>query len=141
VGVYQQTVPGAQARRQVYISTPNTFSVDARIKYLVSGYFPRFMPLMQHPDQVMDHPVDDAHISPVYFWQLNYFLMLGGVSLERVNTNAFSYEPQWIKRVMENWLAGIIRYNIRKRGFPDHGVTSEEVLFGDCIIIEGKKAA
>lgn len=125
----------------MYISTPNTFSVDARIKYLVSGYFPRFKPLMQHPDQVMDHPVDDAHISPIYFWQLNYFLMLGGVNIERVATNAFFYKPQWIKRVMENWLAGIIRYNIRKRGFPDHGVTSEEVLFGDCIVIEGKKAA
>jgi SAM-dependent methyltransferase len=126
---------------KIYISTPNTFSVDARIKYLVSGYFPRFKPLMQHPDKVMDHPVDDAHISPIYFWQLNYFLMLGGVAIERVNTNAYFYKPQWIKRVMENWLAAIIRRNIRKRRFPDHGVTSEEVLFGDCIIVEGKKAA
>jgi len=126
---------------RLYISTPNTFSVDARLKYLVSGYFPRFKPLMQHPDRVMDHPVDDAHISPIYFWQLNYFLMLGRVSIERINTNAFFYKPQWIKRVMENWIAGIIRRNIRKRGFPDHGATSEAVLFGDCIIVEGKKAA
>ena len=30
---------------RLYISTPNTFSVDARIKYLLSGYFPRFRPL------------------------------------------------------------------------------------------------
>ena len=125
---------------RIYISTPNTFSVDARIKYLVSGYFPRFKPLMQHPDQVMDQPVDDAHISPIYFWQLNYFLMQGGVKIERVNTNAFFYKPQWIKRVMENWIARIIRNNVRKRHFPDQGVTSEEMLFGDCIIIEGKKA-
>lgn len=125
---------------RIYISTPNTFSVDARIKYLVSGYFPRFKPLMQHPDKVMDQPVDDAHISPIYFWQLNYFLMQGGVKIERVNTNAFFYKPQWIKRVMENWIARIIRNNVRKRHFPDQGVTSEEMLFGDCIIIEGKKA-
>ena len=125
---------------RLYISTPNTFSVDARVKYLVSGYFPRFKPLMQHPDQVMDQPVDDAHISPIYFWQLNYFLMQGGVKIERVNTNAFFYKPQWIKRVMENWIARVIRNNIRRRRFPDHGVTSEEMLFGDCIIIEGKKA-
>lgn len=125
----------------IYISTPNTFSVDARIKYLVSGYFPRFKPLMQQPSKVMDQPVDDAHISPIYFWQLNYFLMLGGVSISRVNTNALFYKPQWIKRVMENWIAGIIRSNIKKRGFPDSGVSSEAMLFGDCIIIEGKKAA
>jgi hypothetical protein len=87
----------------------------------------------------MDQPVDDAHISPIYFWQLNYFLLQGGVKIARVNTNAFFYKPQWIKRVMENWIARIIRSNIRKRRFPDLGVTSEEMLFGDCIIIEGTK--
>jgi len=36
--------------------------------------------------------------------------------------------------------ANLIRNNIRKRGFPDPGVTSEEMLFGDCVIIEGSKA-
>lgn len=125
---------------KLYISTPNTFSVDARLKYLVSGYFPRFRPLMQEPDKVMVHPIDDAHISPIYFWQLHYFLMLGGVSIQRINANSLFYKPQWVKRVFENWIAGIIRRNIRKRHFPDLGVTSEAVLFGDCIIIEGTKA-
>ena len=126
---------------RLYISTPNTFSVDARLKYLVSGYFPRFRPLMQTPDKVMDQDVDDAHISPIYFWQLHYFLMRSGVSIQNVSTNAMLYKPQWLKRVFENWIAGIIRKNIRKRHFPDHGVTSEAVLFGDCIILEGSKAA
>jgi SAM-dependent methyltransferase len=125
---------------RLFISTPNTFSVDARLKYLVSGYFPRFRPLMQDPKLVMKQGVDQAHIAPIYFWQLHYFLMQGGVKIERVATNALLYKPQWIKRVMENWIARVIRNNIRRRRFPDHGVTSEEMLFGDCIIIEGKKA-
>lgn len=126
---------------RLYISTPNTFSVDARLKYLVSGYFPRFRPLMQEPGKVMLQPIDDNHISPIYFWQLNYVLMEGGVSISRVGANALLRKPQWVKRVFENWIARIIRNNIRKRGFPDHGVTSDAVLFGDCIIIEGTKAA
>ena len=125
---------------RLYISTPNTFSVDARLKYLVSGYFPRFRPLMQEPDKVMVQPIDDAHISPIYFWQLHYFLMQGDVSIQNISANSLFYKPQWVKRVFENWIAGIIRKNIRKRHFPDHGVTSEAVLFGDCIIIEGRKA-
>jgi ubiquinone/menaquinone biosynthesis C-methylase UbiE len=29
---------------RLIISTPNTFSVDARVKYLLSGYYPRFRP-------------------------------------------------------------------------------------------------
>jgi SAM-dependent methyltransferase len=126
---------------KLFISTPNTFSVDARLKYLVSGYFPRFRPLMQEPDKVLDHPIDDAHISPIYFWQLNYFLLQGGVNIQRVSTNAEVRKPQWSKRVVENWVAKIIRRNIRRRHFPDHGVTSDAVLFGDCIIVEGLKAA
>lgn len=125
---------------KLYLSTPNTFSVDARLKYLVSGYFPRFRPLMQEPDKVMSQDVDDAHISPIYFWQLHYFLLQGGVSIDRVATNALFHKPQWIKRVMENWLARIIRNNIRKRKFPDKGVSSDAVLFGDCLVIEGTKA-
>lgn len=126
---------------RLFISTPNTFSVDARVKYLLGGYFPRFRPLMLTPDKVMHQPVDDAHISPVYFWQLNFFLMQGGVLISRVSTNAVVRKPQWIKRVLENLLANVIRSNIRRRGFPDLGVTSDAVLFGDCLIIECTKAS
>lgn len=125
---------------RLFISTPNTFSVDARVKYLLSGYFPRFRPLMFDPDRVMSQPVDDAHISPIYFWQLNFFLRQSGVNITRVGANALLRKPQWIKRQLENWIAAIIRRNIRKRGFPDLGVTSDAVLFGDCLIIEGIKA-
>jgi SAM-dependent methyltransferase len=125
---------------RLFISTPNTFSVDARVKYLLGGYFPRFRPLMLAPDMVMHQPVDDAHISPIYFWQLNYFLLQGGVSIHRVSTNAEVRRPQWIKRALESALAGVIRRNIRKRKFPDGGVTSDAVLFGDCLIIECVKS-
>lgn len=124
---------------RLFISTPNTFSVDARLKYLLSGYFPRFRPLMLDPDRVMHQPVDDAHISPVYFWQLNFFLRQGGVTIQRVGANALLRKPQWIRRSIENWLARIIRRNVRKRKFPDLGVTSDAMLFGDCLIVEGRK--
>lgn len=126
---------------RLIISTPNTISVDARVKYLLAGYYPRFRPLMLDPDKVMVQPVDDAHISPIYYWQLNYFLRQSGVTIRRVGTNALVRKRQWIKRALENMLARIIRNNIRKRGFPDLGVSSDAVLFGDCLVIEGVKAS
>lgn len=126
---------------RLIISTPNTISVDARVKYLLAGYYPRFRPLMLDPDKVMVQPVDDAHISPIYYWQLNYFLRQGGVTIRRVGTNALVRKRQWIKRALENLLARVIRNNIRKRGFPDLGVSSDAVLFGDCLVIEGIKAS
>ena len=102
---------------RIFISTPNTFSVDARLKYLMSGYFPRFRPLMLEPEKVMQHPIDDAHISPIYFWQLHYFLMIGGVRIQRLPANALVRKPQWHRRVIENLVAAAIRNNIRRRGF------------------------
>jgi SAM-dependent methyltransferase len=125
----------------LYISTPNTFSVDARLKYLTSGYFPRFRTLMLDPGKLMLQPMDDNHVSPIYFWQLNYVLMEGRVSIARVGANALLRKPRWLTRVFENGIARIIRNNIKRRGFPDQGVTSDAVLFGDCIIVEGVKAA
>ena len=126
---------------RLIITTPNTMSVDARLKFLMSGYFPRFRPLMKEPHKVMDQPVDDAHISPIYFWQLNLFLMRGGVTIDGITTNALVKSAKWPKRTLENWLAGAIRKNIRRRGFPDNGVTSDAMLFGDCIIVAGRKRA
>ena len=124
---------------RLLITTPNTFSVDARLKYLLSGYFPRFRPLMLAPQRVMHQDVDDAHISPIYFWQLNYFLLTSGVTIERVTADVRVHKPQWAKRVVENLFARLIRNNIRRRHFPDPGVTSDDVLFGDCLIIAGRK--
>ena len=124
---------------RLFITTPNTFSVDARLKYLVAGYYPRFRPLMLDPEWLMNHPVDDAHIAPIYFWQLNYFLLVGGVRLKRVSTNALVRGKRWGTRMVERLIARIIRSSIRRRGFPDPGITSDEVLFGDCIIVEGLK--
>ena len=121
------------------LSTPNTFSVDARLKYLLSGYFPRFRPLMLEPHKVMDQPVDDAHIAPIYFWQLNYFLGLGGLDIEAVSTNALIKKPRWINRVIEAMIAATIRRNIVRRRFPDLGVSSEAMLFGDCLIVVARK--
>lgn len=124
---------------KLYLSTPNTFSIDARLKYLISGYFPRFRGLMQNPGEVMVQTLDEAHIAPIYFWQLNFFLIQGGVRICRIGANTLLHKHQWLKRQFENLIAKAIRNNIRKRGFPDPGVTSEAMLFGDCIIIEGTK--
>jgi ubiquinone/menaquinone biosynthesis C-methylase UbiE len=123
----------------MFVSTPNTFSVDARLKYLVSGYFPRFRPLMQEPDKVMDQDVDDAHVSPIYFWQLNYYLMRSGLHIERIGTNASLRKRQWSRRLFEAAIAAAIRRNMRRRRFPDPGVTSDAVLYGDCLVLAARK--
>ena len=125
---------------RLFISTPNTFSVDARLKYLMSGYYPRFRDLMTNPAGLTASALH-AHVSPIYFWQLHFFLMRGGVRVHDIGTNTLVKRPQWTKRVFENFVAKLIRSNIRRRGLPNPGITSEAVLFGDCVIVEGRKAS
>jgi hypothetical protein len=94
---------------------------------------------MQFPEKVMDMGVDDAHISPIYFWQLFYFLKISGISVVDVGANRLVRSTNLVGRWLENLLAAVIKKNIQSRKFPDHGVTSEAMLFGDCFILECKK--
>jgi SAM-dependent methyltransferase len=118
------------------ISTPNTLSVDARVKYLLSGYYPRFKGLMQDPSRLYEQGVDEAHICPIYFWQLYYFLTMNGLRLVDIQANRLVRAKHLLGRLFERLLATVIKKNIRDRQFPDHGVTSDAVLFGDCIILK-----
>jgi len=119
------------------ISTPNTYSIDARVKYLFSGYFPRFKTLMQFPEKVMEQGLDEAHIAPIYFWQLYYFLTtIGGLKLQAIKANRLVRSKHALGRWLEDLLAKTIRRNVNKRKFPDYGTTSDDVLFGDCIVLK-----
>ena len=121
------------------VSTPNTISIDARLKYLISGYYPRFKGLMQEPDRLYEQGVDEAHITPIYFWQLYYFLTTNGMALLDIQANKLVRAKNWAGRCVERLLANLIKKNIRKRAFPDCGVTSDPVLFGDCIVLKLRK--
>ncbi|MSQ71284.1 MAG: class I SAM-dependent methyltransferase [Betaproteobacteria bacterium] len=125
---------------RLYITTPNTLSVDARLKYLVSGYFPRFRPLAKEPDSVVGQSAVHAHISPIYYWQLNHFLLRAGATITRVSTNMCLYKRSAFKRLVERLLANVIRRSMRRRGFPDQFASSEAMLFGDCVIVEAVKS-
>jgi len=119
-------VPRVEAGGKLYISTPNTFSVDARLKYLVSGYFPRFRPLMQEPDKVLVHPIDDA--------QHRADLLLAAALLphgrRRENRRDIGQRADAAQTAMGE--AGVRELDRghhpqehQKRGFPDQGVTSD----------------
>jgi len=122
----------------LYISTPNIMSVDGRFKFLLTGYFPRFKDLMKDRDNVRKEGLQ-AHIFPIYFWQLKYFLENGGVEIRRLAMN----EAIRHDRPMRNLLQGLFKYAIRhtvtRRHFPDEGTLSDAMLMGDCLIIEAQK--
>lgn len=122
----------------LFLSTPNIMTVDARMKYLLSGYFQGFRELRDNHPGLRELEFQ-GHISPIYFWQLAYFLGNYGFTIERVTTNQIKHEKKPLKRLLARAIAGLIRANARRRGFPDEGTLSDEFLFGDSLIIQARR--
>jgi SAM-dependent methyltransferase len=122
----------------LFLTTPNIMTVDARMKYLLSGYFQGFRELRDNHPGLRELEFQ-GHISPIYFWQLAYFLGNYGFTIERVTTNQVKHEKKPFKRLLARAIAGLIRANARRRGFPDGGTLSDEFLFGDSLIVQARR--
>lgn len=122
----------------LFLTTPNIMTVDARMKYLLSGYFQGFRELRDNHPGLRELEFQ-GHISPIYFWQLAYFLGNYGFTIERVTTNQIKQEKKPLKRLFARLIAGLIRANARRRGFPDSGTLSDEFLFGDSLIVQARR--
>lgn len=122
----------------LFITTPNIMTVDARMKYLLSGYFQGFRELCADQSGLRDLEFQ-GHISPIYFWQLAYFLANYGLVIEKVTTNRITSEAKPIKRMVRRLLAGVIRATARRRGFPAGETLSDDFLFGDSLIVQARR--
>jgi len=122
----------------LFLTTPNIMTVDARMKYLLSGYFQCFRELRDNHPGLRELEFQ-GHISPIYFWQLAYFLGNYGFTIEQVTTNQIKQEKKPLKRLLARAIAGLIRANARRRGFPDGGTLSDEFLFGDSLIVQARR--
>lgn len=122
----------------LFLTTPNIMTVDARMKYLLSGYFQGFRELRDNHSGLRELEFQ-GHISPIYFWQLAYFFGNYGLTIELVTTNGIKKEPKPFKRLLRCMIAGAIRANARRRGFPDGGTLSDEFLFGDSLIVQARR--
>lgn len=122
----------------LFLTTPNIMAVDARMKYLLSGYFQGFRELRDNHHGLRQLKFQ-GHISPIYFWQLAYFLGNYGFTVERVTTNEIKQEKKPLKRLFACVIASLIRANARRRSFPDGGTLSDEFLFGDSLIVQARR--
>ena len=122
----------------LYISTPNIMSVEARLRFMLTAYYPRFKPLMYNRESLRAEGLQ-GHISPIYFGQLKYFLEESRLRVVRIDTNATLFPDSFLKKCHHKLIAAAIRYTIRNRNFPDEGTLSDAMLYGDCIIIEAMK--
>jgi SAM-dependent methyltransferase len=123
---------------RLFLTTPNVMSVDGRIKFLLTGYFPKFRDMVNDRVGLMRQE-HQGHISPIYFWQLVTFLERFGLCLETVATDTLVQQRLPHKRLLHSLAGYLIRCTTRRRGFDGLGIVSDTVLFGDSLIVQARK--
>lgn len=121
----------------LYLSTPNTMSLDSRLKFLMSGYFSHFKDL-RFNWQALQRQNYQGHISPIYLWQLLFFLEKYGLRIIGVTCDTFIKEKRWHKKIILQLLATIVCRGKRQR-FLIPGISRSELLFGSSLIIGAQK--
>jgi SAM-dependent methyltransferase len=123
---------------QLFLTTPNIMSVDGRMKFLLTGYFPKFRDMVNDRTGLKRQEYQ-GHVSPIYFWQLVTFMERYGLEVESVATDNRHVEQPIHKRLLHALLAVAIRRATRRRGFDGLGVVSDDMLFGDSLIVRARK--
>jgi len=120
------------------LTTPNIMTIESRIKFLITGHFQGFRELRDNQKGLRKLKFQ-GHISPIYYWQLNYFLSNQGFEIKKVTTNNIKKNHKLLKRIFIPILGGLSNFLSKLRNFPNEGVYSDDFLYGDCLILVAQK--
>lgn len=127
------------------ITTPNILNIRSRIRYFMEGRYKHFKrPLVKDKSWICD--LENYHISPVSYFELQFMLECGGFSIREIHTNAYKG-----KNIITRLLKPVFRlfyvnknYRDMKRDRGNHRelydrILSDEVFFGECLILVCQK--
>lgn len=127
------------------ITTPNILNIRSRLRYLMEGRYEHFKrPLVK--DRSWSCDLDNYHIAPISYFELQFILECCGFSIEQIHTNRYA-----ARNILTRLLRPLFRmfyvnknYRDRKRNRGDHRelyktIMSDEIFFGECLIIVARK--
>lgn len=127
------------------LSTPNILNIRSRLRYFMEGRYEHFKrPLVKDKSWLCD--VENYHISPISFFDLQFMLESSGFSIKKLYTNRFAE-----KNVLSMLIKPLFRlfylhknYRDRKRNRGEHSdlyktILLDEVFFGECLIVVAQK--
>ncbi len=128
---------------KLYVSTPNVLSIRSRLSNLLRGY-PDLFHYMIEIDVETNRERPIAHINPVGFLELRYALSRWGFQVEQVRTNRYLKKASPFYRLLR--LLMLTRGKKPAASHPSvsavrQALLSDEVLFGEALIIEATKVA
>jgi len=122
---------------QLILSTPNIVSLDARLHFLRDGCFTHFREL-RFDWRDLKAQGYQGHISPIYPWQLFFFLEKYGLTVTGVTSDVLMTERRWLKKMVK-WL--LARLVVRHRPHPSVAAEApwQDLMHGSSLIVGARK--
>jgi len=127
------------------ITTPNILNIRSRLRFLMEGRYEHFKrPLVK--DRSWSADLDNYHIAPVSYFELQFILESCGFQIQRVEANTYKARnplTQSLKPLFRAFYANK-NYRDKKRSRGNHGalyhtILSDAVFFGECLIVLARK--
>ncbi len=127
------------------VTTPNILNIRSRLRYLMEGRYEHFKrPLVK--DRSWDADLRNYHIAPVSYFELQFMLESSGFAIRSVSTNAYKARNLLTRALKPLFRAFYGNKHARdsRRDRGDHRqlydlVLSDEVFFGECLIVLAQK--
>lgn len=127
------------------ITTPNILNIRSRARYFMEGRYEHFKqpPIYGKTDE---HTWNDYHISPLSYFEFQFMLESCGFSIEKIHTNSLRHKNFWTMLMKPLFRLFYLHKNHRdkkrKRGEYTtlyKTITSDEILYGESLIVVAKK--
>lgn len=138
--LFHQFFRGLLPGGSLIVSTPNVWYPQARLQYLIRGFFPSFPPLAEKMN-----PSSPAHIIPWSFPQLSIFYRLAGFKDPIVIRESLSRPKHFFERLVALPAQLYCRSKLRKSRTSSErrfwkSAASSEALLGRHLIVVGEKS-
>jgi SAM-dependent methyltransferase len=127
------------------LTTPNILNIRSRLRYFLEGTYEHFKrPLVRGLS--WEHDLQNYHISPISFFELQFMLTSCGFVTVELHTNAYK-ERNLLTMALRPIFSLIYTYKNYRDKKRDRGdvrdlykiVTSPELFYGECLILMAKK--
>lgn len=139
--LYRSLKPGGY----LILSTPNILNYSSRQRYFLEGRYEHFKrPLVV--GKSWSHDLENYHIAPVSYFELQFMLESSGFVIEEVHTNACTEKNllSMLARPLFRLVYAYKNYRDKRRGRGDFTtlydtIMSDALFYGECLIVLARK--
>ncbi|MDA8100027.1 MAG: class I SAM-dependent methyltransferase [Nitrospiraceae bacterium] len=128
------------------VTTPNILNIRSRLRFLMEGRYEHFKRPLS-PERSWSRDLENYHIAPVSYFELQFILESCGFSIQQVATNTYKARSIATRMLKPLFRAFYRNKNNRdrKRDRGDHRalydlIMSDAVFFGECLIVVARKS-